>query len=163
MRNRIYRAEELTTLGRFCLTKGWWDAAVTNLQDALKLSPGNPALHRDLAEALTKLGRTAEAGPHRAASAPPDPARLQAHFRRGLELGRSGKAAEAEAEFREVVRLMPELVEGRLNLGFALEDQGRPREVLSQFEAALQLSPTNQIAREHAGKLRAQLNPAGQE
>ncbi|MFO1514657.1 MAG: tetratricopeptide repeat protein [Verrucomicrobiota bacterium] len=157
VQNRVYRAEDLTTLGRFCLTKGWFEAAVTNLQDALKLSPNNPALHRDLAEALAKLGHNAEAEQHRAAIAQPDNASLQLHFRRGLEFGRLGKPAEAAEQFREVVRLMPALAEGHLNLAVALEAQGLNQEALEQFREVLRLSPTNQSAAGHIRALEARL------
>jgi tetratricopeptide (TPR) repeat protein len=155
--HRIYRAEDLATLGRLCLKKGWFDAAVTNLQDALKLSPNDPALHRELADALTKLGRNAEAAPHRAAGDRTDLARLQEYFRRGVELGRAGKPAEAAVQFREVVRLMPELAEGRLNLALALESQGRAQEALEQFQQVLRLSPTNKFAAEHERLLESRL------
>lgn len=155
LQNRIYRAEQLAGLGRLCLTKGWNEAAITNLTDALKLSPADASLHRDLALALDRLGRTNEAALHRT-TAPTLDAGTLARFRRGLELGRQGQHAEAAAEFREVVRLHPDLVEARLNLGFALEKQELRQEALEQFEAALRLNPTNRLAAERAAALRAQ-------
>jgi tetratricopeptide (TPR) repeat protein len=155
LQNRIYRAEELATLGRFCLRKGWFGEAVTNLQDALKLNPGDAALHTALAQALSSLGRKSEADAQLAAAARLDPSQLQSRYLRGLELGRAGKPAEAAIQFREVVRLQPDLVEGRLNLGLALAEQGLNREALEQFEEALRLSPTNKLALEQAQALRA--------
>jgi tetratricopeptide (TPR) repeat protein len=154
LQNRIYRAEELATLGRFCLRKGWFGEAVTNLQDALKLNPGDAALHTTLAQALNKLGRKAEADAQFAAAARLDPSQLQSRYLLGLELGRAGKPAEAAVQFREVVRLQPGLVEGRLNLGLALAQQGLNREALEQFEEALRLSPTNKMAAEQVQILR---------
>jgi tetratricopeptide (TPR) repeat protein len=160
MQNRNYRAEELTTLGRFCLVKGWYATAVTNLQDALKLGPDDPALHCDLAEALSKLGRNTEADQHRPSMATTDTARLQTSFRRGLELGRTGRPAVAAEQFCEVVRLIPDLAEGRLNLALALEAQGLNREALGQFQEVLRLSPTNQLAAGHVRALEARVgNP----
>jgi Flp pilus assembly protein TadD len=153
MQNRIYRSEELATLARFCLNKDWFQGAVTNLQDALKLDPGNASFHTDLARALTNLGRTVEANSHLAKAAQLDPSRLQSIYLRGLELGRAGKAAEAAVQFHEVVRLQPDLVEGRLNLGLALAQQGLNREALEQFQEALRLSPTNQMAAEQVRML----------
>jgi tetratricopeptide (TPR) repeat protein len=155
LQNRIYRAEELATLGRFCLRKGWFGEAVTNLQDALKLNPGDAALHTALAQALNSLGRKAEADAHLATVARLDPSQLQSRYLLGLELGRAGKPAEAAVQFREVVRLQPDLVEGRLNLGLALAQQGLNREALEQFEEALRLSPTNKMAAEQIQVLRS--------
>ncbi len=162
VQNRIYRAEALTTLGRFCLAKGWYEAARTNLQDALKLSPHNPAARHDLVTALTKLGRNAEAEQQRALAGP-DLALMQTHFRRGVELGRAGRPAEAAVEFREVIRLMPELAEGHLNLAIALQSQGLHQEALEQFQETLALSPTNQLASERIRALRAQFPIGGAE
>ncbi|HEY0550034.1 MAG TPA: tetratricopeptide repeat protein [Verrucomicrobiae bacterium] len=155
LQNRIYRPEELTTLGRFCLRKGWFGEAVTNIQDALKLNPGEISLHTALAQALNGLGRKAEADEHLATAARLDPSQLRARYLLGLELGRAGKPAEAAVQFREVVRLQPDLAEGRLNLGLALAQQGFNREALEQFEEALRLSPTNKLAVEQVQALRA--------
>jgi Flp pilus assembly protein TadD len=155
LQNRIYRAEELATLGRFCLRKGWFGEAVTNLQDAIKLNPGEAALRSALAQALNSLGRKAEADAQLAMAAQLDPSQIQSRYLLGLELGRAGKPAEAAVQFREVVRLQPDLVEGRLNLGLALAQQGLNREALEQFEAALRLSPTNKLAAEQVQALRA--------
>ncbi len=155
LQNRIYRAEELATLGRFCLRKGWFGEAVTNLEDAIKLNPGDAALRSALAEALNRLGRKSEADAQFAMAARLDPSQIQSRYLLGLELGRAGKPAEAAVQFREVVRLQPDLVEGRLNLGLALAQQGLNREALEQFEEALRLSPTNKLAAEQVQGLRS--------
>jgi tetratricopeptide (TPR) repeat protein len=122
LQNRIHRAPELATLARFCMSRGWFQAASTNYGDAIKLDPSDPAL-------------PAEAG--------------QAHFLFGMELGKSGQAAPAAREFQEAVRLMPEVVEARLNLGIALFRQEQWKESLDEFEQVAARSPTNALARHY--------------
>jgi tetratricopeptide (TPR) repeat protein len=132
LQNRIHRAPEMATLARFCLTRGWYEAAATNYSDAIKLDPADPAL-------------PLEAG--------------QAHFLFGMELGKSGQAARAAREFQEAVRLMPEVVEARLNLGIALYREGQWNESLNEFEQAAARSPTNTLALHYLQILRKKLAP----
>jgi tetratricopeptide (TPR) repeat protein len=127
--NRIHRAAELTTLARFCESRGWHEAAATNFLDAIKLSPADPQLRL-------------EAG--------------QSVFLHGLELGRENKPAEAAEDFRVAVKLMPDLLEARLNLGIALVKLGQRDEALAQFDEVLRRNPTNAVALRYNQSLRAQ-------
>ena len=99
-----------------------FEAASTNFDDAIKLDPSDGAL-------------LLEAG--------------QSHFSFGMELGKSGQAAPAAHEFREAVRLMPELLEPRLNLGIALYREGQWNASLAEFEQVAARSPTNSLARHY--------------
>ncbi|HWF18001.1 MAG TPA: tetratricopeptide repeat protein [Verrucomicrobiae bacterium] len=122
LQNRIHKAPELTMLARFCMTRGWLEAACTNYDEAAKLDSFNSAL-------------ASETG--------------QAHFLYGMELGKAGQTAAAEREFRESVRLMPEVVEARLNLGIALYREQKWNESLNEFQAVAARSPTNELARQY--------------
>jgi len=83
-----------------------------------------------------------------------DPRFAEAHFCLGLEKGKEGDAAGATKEFAEAVRLKPELLEARLNLGIALFNQHRNPEALEQFEEVLHEHSTNAVALKYAGLLR---------
>src|SRR5262249_4229046 len=50
------------------------------------------------------------------------------------------------AQYRELLRLYPLYVEGRVELGFALSDLDRYPEAIEQFEEALNHSPRDQAA-----------------
>ena len=153
--HRIHRAGELTSLARFCHERGWFQAAVTNYQDAIQLEPGSAPLHLGAGQCLTALGRTAEAQPHFAEAARLAPESGEARFRRGVELGRLGRTEEAAEQFREAVRLLPELVEARVNLGIALGQLGRKSEALAQFEEVLRRQPAHAVARQQVEALRS--------
>jgi Flp pilus assembly protein TadD len=130
LENRIHRAPDLATLGRFCMSRGWFEAASTNYDDAAKLDPFDPAL-------------AMEGG--------------QAHFLYGIELGKSGQTARAAHEFREAVRLMPGVVEARLNLGIALYRDGQWNESLIEFQKVVAESPTNILAQGYVDALNKKL------
>lgn len=119
LRNPIHRAAERTTLARFCKSRGWLEAASTNYAEAINMDPSNPELRL-------------EAG--------------QTHFLYGMELGKSGQSAGAVREFKEAVRLMPDLIEAKLNLGYALYQAGQRSEALREFEQVAARNPTNAMA-----------------
>jgi tetratricopeptide (TPR) repeat protein len=119
LRNRLHRASDLTTLARFCMGRGWLEAAATNFDDAVKLDPFNYAL-------MTEAG--------------------QAHFLWGVQLGKAGQSEAAVGQFREAARLMPDVVEARLNLGIALYHARQLNESLTQFQEVIKRSPDNAVA-----------------
>jgi tetratricopeptide (TPR) repeat protein len=152
--NPIHRTAELTTLARFCQSRGWWEAAVTNYNAALILSPASVSLRVDCAQALAAMGRHQEAARRYGEAIALAPDQGQTHFLRGVELGSLGQPQEAEQEFRAAVRLMPELVEGRLNLGISLYQQQKSEEAHACFAEVLQRSPTNALAMKYMQKLK---------
>lgn len=152
--NRIHRAGELTTLARFCQSRGWHQAAATNFLDAIKLSPADAMLRLEAGQSLAASGHHAEALAQYAEAIRLAPDLFQARFLHGLELGRENKTTEAAEDFRVAVKLMPDLPEARLNLGIALVKLGQRDEALSQFEEVLRRSPTNTVALRYTQALR---------
>jgi tetratricopeptide (TPR) repeat protein len=132
LENRILRVPELETLARFCMSRGWVEAASTNYDEVMKLDPFDP-------------GIALEAG--------------QAHFLAGAKLGKAGQSGAAAREFREAVRLMPGVVEARLNLGIALYRDGKWNESLSELEKVIERSPTNALARQYLESVREKIGP----
>jgi len=152
--NRVYRAAELTTLARFCHSRGWFNEALTNYLDAIKLNPIDAQLHVGAGQCLSALGRHAEVRQHYAEAVQLAPGSAEACYLLGVEFGRLGMAGEAAERFREAVRLAPELLEARLNLGVALMNLGQEAQALAQFEEVLRRSPSNAIALKHVQTLR---------
>jgi tetratricopeptide (TPR) repeat protein len=158
--NRIHRAEELTTLARFCQSRKWFEAASTNYAEAIELSPTDAQLRFEAGFSLAALGRHAEAAQRYAEAIQLSPDVAQAHFLLGLELGKLKKPGDAEREFREAARLMPGLVEARLNLGIALYHEGKLEEALGEFESVLQRNSTNALALKYVQALRDRASEA---
>ena len=152
--NPIHRADELTTLARFCQSRKWFAAASTNYLEAIQLSPSDADLRVEAGQTLAELGRHVEAGQCFAEACQISPDWGQAHFLCGLEFGRAGRPADAEREFREAVRLMPDLAEARLNLGIALYQQQKFQAAMDAFHETLQRDPANATALRYLAALR---------
>ena len=158
--NRVHLAIELADLARFCQTRGWLEAAITNYDDALKTQPSNPMLHVWAGQSLEGLRRRPEAAVHYAAASVLAPEMPEARFLHGVALGWEGKFSQAADEFKETVRLRPDLIEARLNLGIALRGEGHKSEALEQFEEVLRQSPSNTLALQLRRQLLDKIEPA---
>ncbi|MHB1144322.1 MAG: tetratricopeptide repeat protein [Thiobacillus sp.] len=62
-------------------------------------------------------------------------------FVQGRALGELGRFAEAIAAYRQNLRLAPDDVFARNNLGNAYRDSGRPREAMQAYRAAVETAP----------------------
>jgi protein O-mannosyl-transferase len=70
-----------------------------------------------------------------------------AHYNLGNVLTATGRPAEAEAEFRETVRLRPRFARAHNNLGDALDALGRHEEAAAAYTEAIRINP--QMAEAH--------------
>src|SRR5574341_1399329 len=64
-----------------------------------------------------------------------------AHYNRGVSLQAEGKSHEAIAEYREAIRLQPDLVDAHYNLGLALTATGDQTGAIAAYRSAVQLKP----------------------
>ena len=150
----------LFQIGRAAAAKGDHAGAVAHLEEALRLNPGATAIRYPLAMAWRGLGdleraqsyldRREDRAGAGAVVALPDPLMAavstalrspQAHWDLGLQAGARGDWPEAVVQFREAVRLAPDLAVVRLNLGLALNRTGDARDALDQLEEAVRLDP----------------------
>jgi tetratricopeptide (TPR) repeat protein len=87
-----------------------------------------------------------------------NPACFLAHNNLGIEYERTGRASEAEAEYRAAIAGKPDLAEGHYNLGHLwLGLPGRAGDAVAEFQAALSLKPNYPEARDNLGNALAQL------
>src|SRR5205814_3027345 len=70
--------------------------------------------------------------------------KADAEFRAGYTAQQAGQLEEARARFAEVVRLAPQIPEGREALGAILLELSRPADAIAQLEAAARLKPNDQ-------------------
>ncbi len=78
----------------------------------------------------------------------------------GLAYARADRAADAERELAEAVRLEPWSADGRNWLGFLLAARGDETGARAQFEAALQADPQHAEARANLARLGPQSGPS---
>lgn len=151
---RSSRVTDMVAVARFCRSRGWGEAAVTNYSLAVNASSQDANLRLEAGENLMLLNRTAEAFELFADAVRVNPQLARARLLYGSGLGQQGRPVEAEQQFREALRIDPGLLEARLNLGVALMSQGRAAESLICLEDVLRVSPTNELALRYVQRIR---------
>ncbi|MBI5245276.1 MAG: SUMF1/EgtB/PvdO family nonheme iron enzyme [Elusimicrobia bacterium] len=63
------------------------------------------------------------------------------HFKKAAALYQGGRVEDAVREFREAIRIDPNVAEARCNLGVALAKLGKDDEAVAELEAALRIDP----------------------
>ena len=99
---------------RYNLGNLWLEAddpapAAEAFREALRLKPDWVPAHHNLALALTRLGRAAEAIPHHRAITRAEPLSPQAHLNLALTLAEAGRPEEARNSAATALRLQPGL------------------------------------------------------
>jgi tetratricopeptide (TPR) repeat protein len=144
--NRVWRVADLRELAEFCEARGWTDEAADSFDIAASLDPSDVMLCMKAGQLLVAAKRYDEGRRHFVDAVRLAPEMGEAHYLLGVELGRIKEPKQAAVEFREAVRLMPGVVEARINLAFALANDGRQADALRQFQLVLQQDPENPIA-----------------
>lgn len=120
-----------------------WQDSVTLFQHALAIGWESELAHYNLARALTKLGRNAEAVTHYRAALRLNPDNALTHNNLGVELMELGQTAEAVTHYREALRLNPNNMLAQYNLGLVLATQGETGEAMTQYRKVLSSNPSN--------------------
>lgn len=85
-------------------------------------------------------------------------AHVEDAFRRGATAMHNGRPQEAEAAFRDAVRLAPSMPEAHLDLGLVLARQGRLDDAIASVQHALSLNPALESANMFLGIFYHQTN-----
>jgi len=144
----------LTELAGFCQDRGWFGPAAQNYIGALRVDPVNAELHVGASQNLAALGQLDAAVGHSAEAVRLAPGFAEARSLHGVILGRRGMTTLAVEEFQAALRLKPDLLDARLNLGIAMI-KTNPAEALAHFEEVLRQNPSNASARRYAQELRS--------
>jgi Flp pilus assembly protein TadD len=111
-------------LGLALLEQGDLDEAAARLREAVRLQPDWLEARQGLSFALTGASVQPPPAPAVAEENPQARAEAEAHFTRGVALGREGRLKEAAAAFQHALRLKPDHAEACLKLGAVLREQG---------------------------------------
>jgi Flp pilus assembly protein TadD len=129
---------------RLC-TRGTGEASLAPCRKALELGlpvTRQPAIEATLAARLSSLQKWDEVLDVYRGAVSRRPADGEARLRLGAALlHMQDRAAEAEPELREAIRLRPEDPEPQVLLGDALARLGRQADAVAAFEQALRLDP----------------------
>jgi tetratricopeptide (TPR) repeat protein len=149
-------AEAWIGLGKVSLVQRKVDVALKRFERAKEVSPGNFWAYYHTGLALTRLDRNAEAIPNfRQAIALGPKTFLEAHLALGEALVLEGDSEQAATEFKQVIRLKPDLPVAHFNLGLVLLKLGQTGPAIAEFKETLRLDPQNQSAKDAISKILA--------
>ena len=129
-------AEARRLLGQLELQRGNVNRAVGQLRAAVRTNPESAQAHYFLARALGHQNRTEEAmESYRRALALEDYA--EAHHDFAIALRSVGRSEEAMQHLRDAIRVSPDLIQARMNLGLMLLARNRLDEATDQFRQTI--------------------------
>jgi tetratricopeptide (TPR) repeat protein len=132
--------------------------ASVELQESVRLDPGNPESRNMLGSALLGLGRTAEAIAQFQVALKLRPDYQNARYNLARALIKTGRLDEALESFREVVAAFPRDAAAHNGLGELLYMQGKYADAMEQFDAAIQIDPSNEIAKKNRDQAAARMS-----
>lgn len=123
-------------LGDLYRGRALYDLAVRAYRDAVAAAPGDRDARHGLAAALTRQGQLREAGEQYDALLAGDPADIRAWNGKGVVQDLGGDHAAAWESFRGGLKLAPDNLALRTNLGLSLALGGRLDEAIPMLERA---------------------------
>lgn len=117
--------------------------ALTPMQKAAALSPGDVEAHYNLGVTLQDMGRSIEAEISYRRALKINPNYADAHSNLGVILQELGRLDEAEASYRRTLQISPDYAKAHSNLGAILQKLGRLDEAEASLRRALQISQDN--------------------
>ena len=143
--------EAWLNLGNALGMTGDWNGAIAALREAKWRRPDEPGID-SMIRAFLENKRKAEGAP---GAAPRAPADAEASYRRGNDARDRGRLEDAEAAYREAIRLAPRYTDPRVNLGILLAMRGDPAGAEAQFDEVLRIDPNDATTRYNLGSVLA--------
>jgi protein O-mannosyl-transferase len=128
-------------LADYYLTQMRTEQAREPVLEALRLNPGYPEAHVNLATILRRTGHMAESEREYQTALRLQPLGASANAGYGALLLQENRAGEAAGQFARVVELQPEDAEARYNLGRVLAATGRFDQGVAELHEAIRLRP----------------------
>lgn len=125
----------------------FWRNNLTLFQRAVEVSPGSSTAHKNLGEALARLGRWEEALGRYEAALNLNPGDPSIYSDIGTTLAQLGRSDEAIQRLQTAMNLDPRDADFPFNLGNVLAELGRVDEAVEAYEQALRLNPGHGRAR----------------
>ncbi|HVZ64526.1 MAG TPA: tetratricopeptide repeat protein [Lacunisphaera sp.] len=135
---------------------GRTEEACGHFETALRLKPGDAAVHSAYGNALARLGRLGDATAQYESALQLQPSLAEAHHNLATALMGLGRAEQALPHFEATARLLPGSAEAQYEWALALGELRRWREAIEADERALALQPDLTGAKEHLAWLREQ-------
>ncbi len=118
-----------------------FDTAISEFEEALKLSPHDATLHYNLGLALKLKDKLPEAVTELRKATDFDPGQADAHYTLGVTLWQQGNFAGAAEELRAAIHAKPDYAEAYYTLGTVLKQKGELPEAVTALQEAIRLQP----------------------
>lgn len=141
-------AEAHSNLANSLVTRGLVEEAEREYRLALRYRPADPYAHNGLGSLLDEQGKVDEAVSQYRAALQAAPDMAEAHNNLGIALTKQGRFDDAIGEFLQAIRANPSGANFHYNLGVTLSQRGNVAEARQHLEAALQLDPSFDGARQ---------------
>lgn len=134
-------------VGTALLLDGQVQPAIREFQAAIARRPHYSKAHAGLANAYSQAGRRREALYHyaKAVRFQTEPSQ-ELMYNYSIALAKEGRLPEAKSYCLEALRVNPDYLYARLNLGTLLEREGRKAEAAAEYRRVLVAEPANRIA-----------------
>jgi tetratricopeptide (TPR) repeat protein len=118
-----------------------FDAAVNELEAAVKLAPANASLHYNLGLAYKLKDQLDRAVPEFETAIRLQPDLADAHYTLGILFWQRGEFDKATAELQSAIQAKPDYVEAHYTLGTVLKQQGKLQESAAELRETIRLQP----------------------
>lgn len=129
----------------------WFPECIEACRSALALSPTDIVALNHLGMSLQKQGKFEEASEYLEKVATAPASRDDEWFNRGLAMSSLYHIEEAERSYREALKLKPDSIPAKLNLGVMVGLQGKTHEAVALFEQVTKAAPTFETGILHHG------------
>jgi tetratricopeptide (TPR) repeat protein len=143
-------------LANALLKEGELEAAVAELEEALRLRPEFTEARNSLGNALLRQGKVEEGMYHFSEALRLAPDFAEAHLGMGNAAAARGDLEAARRHYGEAIRLQPDYAEAHLNLANTLVRRGEKGDAVTHYERALQIKPDLAIAHHNLALLLAE-------
>jgi protein O-GlcNAc transferase len=130
---------------------------LSQLQQAIKLNPQDPALHYELGNLYLQSDQTNEAVTCYSAALKLSPNHPQILLQLGNTYSALGLFAEAVSYFQKATRADPTNAAAHFNLGNALRELGKPEQAVASYRVALELAPSDADIHNNLGNVLREL------
>lgn len=130
---------------------------LSQLQQAIKLNPQDPALHYELGNLYLQSDQTNEAVTCYSAALKLSPNHPQILLQLGNTYSALGLFAEAVSYFQKATRADPTNAAAHFNLGNALRELGKPEQAATSYRVALELAPSDADIHNNLGNVLREL------
>lgn len=131
--------------------QGRKEEALSQYEEAVRISPSYSDAHLNLGNLLQEKGRYPEAVVHYETALKNSPYPARVLYNMGMALRKMNRLPDAIGKLEEAVRADPGLVEARTALGNALSDAGRYDEAIEQYGIYLKFDPGSALTLNNIG------------